>query len=116
MTMKTEGKHRAAFLVSYEDDGFYCFEKGTVAASQTLVAGQAVKVSGGNLVAWAGSGTIVGLMMEAVTTASGETYDTVYLARGPAEVRATDLYYNDGSNDAAQKSGLLALSPPIVQR
>lgn len=116
MTTKTETLHAGAFLISYEDDGHYCFEQATVASGQTLDAGEAVMLSGGKLVTWDGAtaSVLVGLMLYPVDASGGDTKGT-YLARGTAEVRGADLTY-PASTYALLVADLKALSPPIIVR
>lgn len=113
MTTKTEGVHRAAFIVS--DMGFYSYEEGTLASGQNVVAGEALMLSGGNLVTWSGAtdSNCIGFALDAVDASSAAQRIT-YLARG-AEVREADIDYPAGTRSLLL-ADLALLNPAIVLR
>ncbi|MHB2169954.1 head decoration protein [Alsobacter sp. R-9] len=113
MAALTEGTHRAAFIVS--DLGFYSYEVGTLASGQDVAAGQALMLSGGNLVAWSGAtdSNCIGFALDAVDASSGAK-EITYLARG-AEVREDDLTFPAGTRTLLL-ADLALLNPAIVLR
>lgn len=125
MTVLTEGKHAAAFIVS-EANNTRSRKTGTVASGQTLVAGQVVQLSAGKLVAKDGT---LNTALEAVTAAEGIMWDNVdasstgplgatdiagcvYIARD-AEVNGSELTYptetTAGGEEAAVNASLATL-------
>lgn len=105
MTALTEARHTASFILS-EGNGQISRESGT--AGGTLRAGELVKVSTGTLVSYNGSGTVVGVAINAAD--SGEL--VAYIARN-AEVNGNLLYSTedtDGIVDAAGLAGLATLN------
>ena len=113
MTTLTEKAPSSSFLVA--DFGIYSYESGTVASGQTLDAGEAVMLSGGELVTWAGGtdANCIGFMVAAVD-ASGAAMPGAYLARG-AIVREDGITY-PAATLTLLEADMAALSPPILIR
>lgn len=116
MTAKTETTHTAAFLISYEDEGSYSFEQGTMASGRSLKAGQVLMLNGSNkLVAWdaATASAIAGILYQDTDATSADKACT-YLARS-AEVRLADLTYPTDT-ETLLKASLKAINGPIIIR
>ncbi len=71
MAIKTEGTHTAEFLIS-EASGNRSRDNAIVKSGENLPAGQVVKLSTGKLVAYAGTGTSVGILLGAVDATSAD--------------------------------------------
>ncbi len=110
----TEAYHAAAFILS-EANGQRSRESGTVASGQTLKAGEAVMLSGANLVAHDGSlntdGTVatdaVGIVIDAVDASSAAVANVAYIARD-AEVNDNLITYPTESTAGGEKAGVVA--------
>lgn len=109
MTAITENRPAASFILS-EANGHRSRANGVGGA--TLPAGEVVKVSTGKLVSYDGSGTVVGVLIEATVLDA----KVAYIARH-AEVNEqliTTSEVTDGTPQAAAIAGLLTLG--IVTR
>jgi hypothetical protein len=108
MTTYTEGRHSAEFILS-EASGGRSREEGTLAASQTISAGELLMLSGTTLVEYDGetASTPVGIAINAHTTAAGVTESISYIARD-AEVNGNLLTYPDLSSGKEDADVLLA--------
>jgi DNA/RNA endonuclease YhcR with UshA esterase domain len=104
MTALTEARHTAEFIIS-EGDGHISRE--SLVAGGTLKAGEVVKITASTLVSYDGSGTVVGIAINAA-----EDGDLVaYIAR-LAEVNGnmlTSTEATDGALDAGALAGLATL-------
>lgn len=119
MTNLTEGRHAAEFIVS-EANGHRSRSTATVASGEVLVAGQAVQLSGGKLVAADGvldsAGAVVtavaGIMFDGVDATAGDVEDAVYISRD-AEVNQNEVTYptetTAGGEQAAVNASLAEL-------
>ena len=114
MTTYTEGLHAGSYI-AWEADPQISRETGTVASGQNLVAGQLVKLSGGNLVAHDGvldtAGDLVapveGIMFEAVDATGGAVAGAVYTKRLTV-VKDADITYPTESTAGGEKAACLA--------
>ena len=105
MTTLTEGRHAAEFLMS-EANGMRSRENGTVASGENLVAGQLVKASGANLVAYTDGSTPLGVLLYNVD-ATGGALKAAYIARD-AEVNVDMLTFPAENSDATVKTDAIA--------
>jgi len=101
MTTLTETAHTAEFILS-EANGHRSRDNGTVASGQVLKAGQLVKASGGNLVAYTDGSTPLGVLLNAVDATNGAVA-AAYIARD-AELNGGLLTYPDENSAATVKS------------
>lgn len=114
MTVLNEGRHAAEFLKS-EANGTRSRDTATVASGQTLVAGEVVMLSGGELVAHDGAldtqGDVitpaVGIMWDAVDASAAAVDGAVYVARD-AEVNGEELTYPTESTAGGEKAAVQA--------
>lgn len=109
MTTLTEGKHAGEFIIS-EANNTRSREVATVASGQNLVAGQAVQLSAGKLIAFTGTlntdGDVitapVGILFDNVdassTGANADVTGCVYIARD-AEVALDKLTIPTGTDE-----------------
>ena len=116
MTVKNEGQRAGEFIVS-EGNGAISREKGTLASGQNVVDGQAVKLSGGKLVAATGSHHTDGSSDEAIAGLVIGSHNVMadtpvaYVAR-MAEVKASAIKLSTATGggktaaDAAVKGAL----------
>lgn len=95
MTALSEARHTAEFIIS-EGNGHYSRESGT--AGGALAAGEVVKITANKLVSYNGSGTVVGI---AINAAAADGDKVAYIARS-AEVNGNML------SSTEQTSGELA--------
>lgn len=104
MTALNEARHTAEFIIS-EGNGHYSRANGVAGA--TLPAGEVVKVTSNKLVSYNGSGTVVGIVMNACVLDE----PVAYIARH-AEVNGnllTSTEATDGELDAGAIAGLLTI-------
>lgn len=115
MTVLTEGRHAAEFLIS-EANGTLSRETGTLASGQDLAAGTVLQLNGaGKLVALSGDldshgvleGTPVGILYANVDASGGDVAGAVYIARD-AEVLGTSLNYPDETTNGGEEATTIA--------
>lgn len=105
MTALSEARHTAEFIIS-EGNGHYSRESGT--AGEAFPAGEVVKITSTKLVSYDGTGTVVGV---AINAASADGDKVAYIARS-AEVNGnllTSSEATDGLLDAGALAGLATL-------
>lgn len=96
-------------VVKYEADGRYSRENRVVAASQTLVVGSLVELSGGEVIKQSiTEANCIGVMLTKVTTGAGETAACVVLERH-AVVNKSSLNYEDADSESDADTQLIAL-------
>lgn len=113
----TETLHAGGFLV-WEEDGYFSREQVTIAASQTLVAGQVLGVdSDGNYIAYDNDTTdgaeAKGILFADVTTGVGETVQATIIAR-MARVRAAELTWGDENDTNDRDAGIADLEALFI--
>ncbi|AEH88189.1 head decoration protein [Mesorhizobium opportunistum] len=104
MTALNEARHTAEFIIS-EDDGHISRE--SLPAGGTLKAGEVVKITSNALVSYNGTGTVVGVAINAA-----EDGDLVAYVARLAEVNGnmlTSTEATDGLLDAGALAGLATL-------
>lgn len=105
MTALSEARHTAEFIIS-EGNGHYSRE--SLAAGEAFPAGEVVKITTSKLVSYDGSGTVVGI---AINAAAADGDLVAYIARD-AEVNGnllTSTEQTDGTVDTAGLAGLATL-------
>lgn len=113
MTVKTEGRHAAEFILS-EANNTRSRDTATVASGQDLVAGQVVEFSGGNLIAASGdlesngdiTTAVAGIMFDNVDASDGSVSGAVYIARD-AEVSEDNLTFPTESSAGGEKAAAI---------
>ena len=114
MTVLTEGRHAAEFLVS-EANHTRSRETITVKSGENLVAGQLIELSGSEAVAASGDlesdGTLttalVGILFDNVDATDAAVAGCVYIARD-AEVNDAELTYPTESTAGGEKAACIA--------
>ena len=114
MTVFTEGRHAAEFLLS-EANGQRSRESITVKSGENLAAGQLIELSGGEAVAASGDlesdGTLttalVGILLYPVDATDGAVAKCAYLARD-AEVNDNLVTYPTESTAGGEKAACIA--------
>ena len=103
MTALSEARHTAEFIIS-EGNGHFSRESGT--AGGAFAAGELVKITSTKLVSYDGTGTVVGI---AINAAAADGDKVAYIARN-AEVNGNIISSTEQTDGTVDTAGLAALA------